>query len=215
MILAFCLVFQRSWAQKAYVTDSFKITLRTGPSTNNKIITMLASGQPVEVLEPGDEWSRVRLLEGEGGGLEGWLLSRYLVNRLPWELQTANLKEINQHLKVTLKKVEDKLEETLRREKEIKEDLKEKSDTLEKSEREYEELRSGSQNYLALKAEHGRVLSSLQRSQNELQRLAKENETLRSSQTSRWFKTGALVLLCGLMIGLIMGRQQKKRSSLY
>jgi hypothetical protein len=38
---------QQGWADKAYVTDSFEITLRTGPSNENKIIAMLFSGRPL------------------------------------------------------------------------------------------------------------------------------------------------------------------------
>ncbi len=62
MMLALSVMEQTSWAQKAYVTDSLKITLRTGPSIENKIISMLDSGQPVEVLESIGEWSRVLVL---------------------------------------------------------------------------------------------------------------------------------------------------------
>jgi len=44
------------------VTDSFKVTLRTGPSSENKIIAMPSSGQPVKVLDSRGNWSHLRLL---------------------------------------------------------------------------------------------------------------------------------------------------------
>ena len=51
---------------------------------------------------------------------------------------------------------------------------------------------------------------------NRVEALAHENEVLKSAQINNWFATGALVLLCGLMIGVVVGRQQRKRrSSLY
>jgi SH3 domain protein len=43
--------------------------------------------------------------------------------------------------------------------------------------------------------------------------LRKEHEQLQSSQMNRWFATGALVLLCGLLLGVMVGRQQKTRKS--
>ena len=67
IVLGFCLTGQWSWAEKAYVTDSLKVTFRTGPSTENKIVSMLSSGQPVEVLESQEKWTHVRLL-GNGHG---------------------------------------------------------------------------------------------------------------------------------------------------
>ena len=50
MLLAIAWFFgitQQGWATKAYVIDSFEITLRTGPSNENKIIAMLFSGRPL------------------------------------------------------------------------------------------------------------------------------------------------------------------------
>ena len=41
--------------------------------------------------------------------------------------------------------------------------------------------------------------------------LGEENQSLRSSERNKWFAIGALVLLCGLVFGMIVGRQQKKR----
>jgi SH3 domain protein len=55
----------------------------------------------------------------------------------------------------------------------------------------------------------------LETAQGDVQGLTKENESLKSSQRNRWFAMGALVLLCGLMIGVVVGRQQRKRKSIY
>ena len=62
-----------------YVSQDCEITVRTGASTEHKIIAMLKPGASVEVLEPGDEWSQVRTSSGK----EGWMLSRYLTSREP------------------------------------------------------------------------------------------------------------------------------------
>jgi len=65
VILGFLGITQQGWAAKAYVTDSFEITLRTGPSNENKIIAMLFSGRPLDVLSTQGEWSRVRVLDSD------------------------------------------------------------------------------------------------------------------------------------------------------
>ena len=39
------------YAQTVYIVDSFKVTMRTGPSNENKIISMLPSGTKLEIME--------------------------------------------------------------------------------------------------------------------------------------------------------------------
>jgi SH3 domain protein len=215
IIFGFCLAGQPSWAAKAnYVTDSFKITVRTGPSIENKIIAMLSSGQPVEILENRGDWSHVRLLRGGENQKEGWTLTRYLIDRLPWELQAKTLRDENMNLKQRLTDMGRNLNGAVRRERELTIELRGKARALTKSQGAYESLKLGAKGYLDLTAKHKAALSTLQTSQQEVRRLASENEMLRSSQNNKWFATGALVLLCGLMIGLTIGRQQKKRRSL-
>lgn len=48
-----------------------------------------------------------------------------------------------------------------------------------------------------------------------VQELTQENKSLRSSQTNKRFATGAFVLFCGLICGLVVGKQQKKPKALY
>ena len=56
----------------------------------------------------------------------------------------------------------------------------------------------------AYEAEHAKV-----------QKLILENEGLKSSEFTKWFIMGALVLLCGLLLGTMIGRQQRKSRSSY
>ena len=59
IVFLLILVSDRSWAEQNYVTDTFTITFRTGPSTSNRVVEMLRSGTPVQLLETQEEWSRV------------------------------------------------------------------------------------------------------------------------------------------------------------
>jgi SH3 domain protein len=126
------LTCQTSWATKAYVTDSFRISLRRGPGTEAKILKFVPSGIPVEVFETQDGWCRVRLTDGEEGVLEGWVLSRYLVDRLPWEDQAKNLMAENAKLKEELARIDKKWEATLLQEQQLNKDIKEKYESTRK-----------------------------------------------------------------------------------
>jgi SH3 domain protein len=159
-------------AEKAYVTDFFEITLRTGPSTENKVLSVISTGQPVEILETREGWSYVRLLDRENKK-EGWVLNRFLVDRLPWKTQFQSITEQNNQLREQLVSCENKLQGALGREKNTD--------------------------------------SEVHAMQTKVHRLADENQRLKSSQQHKWFAIGALVLLCGLLIGVVIGRRQRSR----
>lgn len=216
IIFALCIMVSPSFAvDDAYVTDSFKVTLRTGPSTENKIIVMLSSGQPVEILESENGWSHVRLKENNLHK-EGWILSRYLMKRMPWKDEVKSLQESNTEMKEQLPRVKRELSEAQSREKVLASELEEKSALLDKLRNEYETLKSGASSYLELKKEEAVTREALDKTREELKGLTEENRVLISSKRNIWFMSGALVLLFGLIIGLAIGRKQaKNRSSLY
>ena len=215
IIMGIALLGPLSWADTAYVTDSLRITLRTGPSVDNKIIGILESGEGVEVLNTQDDWSFIRLSQEEEGEKEGWVLSRYLMSREPWVVQAATAREENTRLRERMAILESRLGEAIRKEQALSQEGEQKAKDLEEIKDEYEALKEGAEGYLQLQAIHKTAQAELETARNEVQRLTDENERLRSSQINRWFATGALVLLCGLLIGLMIGRQQRRRRSLY
>ena len=216
VIIVFFFSVQSSWAQKSYVSDILRITLRTGPSVDNKIITMLPSGQAVEVLETSGEWSRVQIMEGEDITQEGWVMSRYLMARLPWEVRAVVLTEENSRLKEKLTMVEKELSETTRLSRELAGKLKDTSAALAKVEKDFKSLKKGAADYLALRTKHESAISQLETSRKNLREVTRENEELRSSQRIKWFITGASVVVFGLIFGLILGKKQRRRrSSIY
>ena len=101
------------------------------------------------------------------------------------------------------------------REQRIAAELVEKSEKLAQVEKDYASLKRDSAEFLKLKQDYESDRIQLETSQQRTQELEKENESLRASQRTRWFLAGGLVLLCGLMIGLVAGRQQRKRKPLY
>lgn len=215
IILGLCLMGQWSWATKTYVTDSCEINLYDGPSTKNKVIAVVPSGESVEVFLSQEDWSFVRLLERGENNKEGFILSRYLITPLPWERQARSLKEENTRLKERLAHMENKWSEAVRREQEVTEKLQDHTEALHRFQKEYESLRQEAADYLELKAAHTGILSAMEPIQKRIQGLSEENERLKSSDSIKFFIVEVLVLLTGLIIGLAMGREQKKQRSLY
>ncbi len=208
MTVCFLLVGQTCFGAQAYVTDTFRISLRRGPSIENKILKFLPSGLPVEVLESEEGWSHVAPLGPEEDNIRGWVLSRYLITRPPWETQAKALKEENISLVEKLAQIEKEHEATLIGRNEASENLEVNREALQKLQKEYETLKQGAAEFLKLEAAY----KALEKTSEEIM---DENERLKSSEARKWFTIGALVLLFGLLLGLLFGRQKRRRSSLY
>ena len=206
--MGWCFIAQLSWATTAYVTDSFRISLRRGPDIENKILKFIPSGQPVEVFESQDGWSHIQPLEDNEEAVNGWVLSRYLITRQPWENQVRSLEEQNTQQKEKLAHLEKEWEESDLNIKNLTKELNANIEALKKLRVQHVNLKRDAANYLELK-------EAYESTRDSLQELIHENEALRSSQMNRWYATGALVLLCGLIIGLLVGKQQKNRKTYF
>jgi len=65
-------------AETRYITDVFEVTMRSGTSTSNSIVSLLSSGQAVTVLEK-DLVSQYSLVETDSGK-RGYVLTRFLMD---------------------------------------------------------------------------------------------------------------------------------------
>ena len=173
---------------------------------------MLSSGQPVDVVTTDGEWTLVRL---PGSDKEGWVVSRYLIKRLPWEIQAKSLQEEVGNVRGQLSKVNEELTDSSKSRRDLTTELNAKTQELEQLRKEHSELQRGAEGYLKLKTLYAAAEKNLSVTRNELSRVVQENEEVRSSKVTWWFVSGALVLLCGLLLGVLIGRQQKRRKSSY
>lgn len=210
MVMGFCLAAGTGWAA-LYVSDRLEAPLRNGPGTEYRIVSMLRSGQMVEVLSESSGWSQVRLLGG-ADRREGWILTRYLMNREPWENRVQALERENARLRETASPMAQELRDMKTLQANLEAELKETTLELSKVRGIYESLREESSEFLELKKTFDALQARFVSTEAELGRIAEENERLRSSISYRWFLTGAGVLLAGLLMGLMMGRRQKTRA---
>ncbi len=206
---------QMCWAEKAYVINTSKITLRGGPSTQDKIITMLSQDTPVEILETQSGWNRVRVVDNSSRNYEGWIVSSFLATDVPWKYQVENLKEENVRLKQRAENIEKEWTASSGEKELMSDKLGKAEKELKSVKTQYESLKRASGSVLELQENHEKTLKALQEDRVTLETLQKENMVLKSSQRNRWFLSGAVVLLVGLIFGLVMGRQQRKKKSSY
>ena len=215
MTLGIFLIAQDCLAERAYVMNPTKITLRKAPGVGEKIIAMLSQDEPVEVLKTQEGWSHVRLLATSRQSREGWVVSGYLVTRVPWKIQAGLLKEENARIKNKLDKIEKEWSELSGEREDLSGKLGKNRTLLDTIRERYETLKKEASGFLKLKKKYEITKTKMETAQATTEKLTKENVLLKSSQRNTWFLTGAAVLLVGLIFGLIMGRQQKKRKSTY
>jgi SH3 domain protein len=200
-------------AESAWVSDQFEITLRSGPSTSNAIELMLDSGTKLEVLErdPESGYSRVRT----SGGMEGYVLTRYLMNEPAAREQLANLtsqltseasrgSSLNSQLSAIRSQYESATRqiETLERQ---KSDLEE----------ELAEIKRTAANVLSINNQNKQLREQLASEEIRVATLEQENRELTSQTTRYWFMSGALVLVVGMILGLWLPRIRWQRRSRY
>lgn len=210
-ILFLCIIINAG--PKAYITDSFEITLRTEGSSKARIIAMPKSGTPVEIIKEQGDWAHVRMLAGQQK--EGWVLSRYLMNRVPWEDRFNYLSkkyektgEKTQTISTENKQLSNKVYELTR-------DLNACKRELQQVQKDYEDLKKGSTQYVALKEKHDHTVKELLEANTQIEKLGKENSSLKSNERREWFIAGALVIALGFLTGLLIGKREKKRRRYY
>jgi SH3 domain protein len=204
-LLGVCLLFTTmvgAAAETRYVSDALEITLRTGQSTQHQILRMITSGTPLQVLETDEKagYTRVRTPQG----VEGWVLTRYLMDNPSAQDQLADAKKKLARLEDDNKNLQAKLnavsgdKASLDKE---KGDLVAKSD---KMETELNHIRKTAANALAIESEKNRLADESRRLESELQTLQQQNLSLKDHSDREWFVKGAAVVVVGILIGLIL-----------
>jgi SH3 domain protein len=196
-------------AEKRYINDLLEITLRTGQGIDHKIIEIVKSGQMVEVIKPGNQWTKIRQLNGT----EGWVVSRFLTSNKP---NILLLKELQEKYEAIMIRTDSQLEEIAKLQednKELRSKLTVSAKTLNGLNNSYETLKKGSGDFLQLKSNYKKATAQLTKQKLKNQKYEDELSKLEQRQIFRWIFTGAGILFLGFLIGL-SGKRQRRRSSL-
>jgi SH3 domain protein len=192
-VFLFIIFLGVGYAESVYVTDIKKITMRSSPGAEHKIIQMLESGSVLKVLEKSDTWSKIRTKDGK----EGWALTRFLVSRKPAVILVNEFERTNKKLISQVKTL--KVENT---------SIIETNKKLAGFEKKYIELEKESKNFLELKTKYEKILKKF-KTQEERIAAFEDND---KDKIMTWFLIGAGVFVFGVMLG--MAAKKKRRSYL-
>jgi SH3 domain protein len=200
-----------SRAETAYVSEEFEITMRTGPGADRKIISMIKSGNALEILEKGEEWSMVRIPNGK----EGWVLNRYITASQPSSMVLERVRKDYDVLAAKYKDVKERFDQLDVQKKATDADLSQIRRNLDELSAEYETLKKESSDFLKLKQRHQEMTAELEAEKTRSAKLDEENLQMKHDRIFQWVLTGGGIMLVGFFIGLFSSSRRKPRSSLY
>lgn len=211
-------------ADTRYVSDELIITLRQGKSTQHKIIKTLKTGTPLEVLEEGKTYLKVRTTDGT----EGYVLRQYITTAPPKAQRIKELETLNSSLQKKISHLEDESsdiknkfatgEDTHKQvlsalnakyeaaEQELQQTVSREQVLTEK----YNTLQAQSENVIEIAAERDQLQQQNNRLENDNSALLQRNKKLSNSRMIKWFLAGGGVFFFGWLIGKISRKKRRR-----
>ena len=193
-------------AETNYVSDSLKITMRTEPGKDRKIIALLNIGQKVDVLNPGDDWTLIQLPNGK----KGYVLSRFLTNKTPSGIELNVLQNKHVALKANAASLLEENNAFKSKNEALTTELVAARKELQDLKKDFENLKKNSARFLELQAKYKKTTSKLEEQTKKAGKFEDELNKLIWNQNIKWFLSGAGVLLIGFLIGLSAKRQRRR-----
>ena len=196
-------------AQTMYISDEYRVPLRSGPSGEHRILHYgLPSGTVVEALEVDEDagFTHVRL----PGGTEGWLPNQYLVNEPIAKLRLAEAEERIDVLEGLL--AGDDAASALadaRRTELANADLERRNEALVT---ELEQLRAESAEGLGLSGANRDLMQLNTNLRAEVDDLLAQRDGLEQNVERQWMLIGAALVLVGLMLGVAIKSRPRRNS---
>lgn len=213
------------FADTRYVSDRLIISVRDGQNQNAAVLGYIETAAPVDILEEKEDILRIRTEDG----IEGWVLSQYIVPEKPKVLIIENLKNEVTVLKnevETFKNKQDSASNTLSKTKtmyhenieELKEEVninqkfaaKAKSDFIQLNIK-YTNLLKNSKNTEELIGEVEKLKKLNAELNTEVKSLRKDRKNPLKSNRIQSFIAGAGVLLFGFILGGSVKKRKRAR----
>ncbi len=205
-----------NWAgagETRYITDQFKIPLRTGDSASHRILRTLKSGTPVELLDtnPDTGYARIRTSDGAIGFVFGYELmnepsARDRLTEIDTKMQTSQTEAA---------KLAEQLNNVQGKYRKLQEDNTHLQSVAVRLEQELEGIKRTSASAVQIANERNELRKSVISLIRQVEELKQQNLDKDSETAQRWFLIGGGMVLIGILLGLVLPhlRFQRRRSS--
>lgn len=219
-VFAFFLLLLTCWAdatvaETRYVSDKQLIPLRSGPGSNYRVTHRgIPSGTQLEVNRTSinGEYAEITTVKGT----EGWIRTQYLMTELPAQNKVDAAQQKAQSLAAQNRtfRAESK---TLKQERtELLTQVKNTSGSLDSTTEALAKLEKISGNAVQLNTDNNRLMIESEELRSEVETLEAENQRLQDNLESEAFMDGAIAVLLGVIIALVVPRiwpTRRKNSS--
>ena len=189
-------------ADTQYVSDMLVLTIRDNPDIDANILGYLKTADPVEVLETGNRFMRIRTKEG----LEGWVQKNFINTGKPKSIIIKEMKNEISQLKAKIGEFENNRDADLN---EIRASSQDDKLKIEQLTVKYNNLLKESKTKIAaLTGERGKLKAINTELNIEVDNLTKDLNSHPKTKRIQYFLAGAGVLLLGFFLGLFSKRKK-------
>lgn len=193
-----------------YVSDKQYVPLRSGPNNTYRIIHRgIPTGTEMTVLESNKEtgYSRIRTAKGT----EGWILLQYLMKQKPAVMKLGKIEQDNTQLSKQKNDLSQKIRGLNKDNQVMKEQLIESQSRLRSTAAKLSEIKRVSENALTLDKNNRKLTRDNELLKSQLELVDADNDRLRKSEQNEAFLNGALAVLIGVMLTLLIPRVWPKK----
>lgn len=195
-------------AATKYVTDHLVITLRTGQGNQFQIIKTLPSGTMLTVLQKTQSgYTQVRTPDGT----EGWVRTQYLNDDPPAAQELAKAQDKLAKLQDKLSKVQQDFNDLRKQKSQLETQHNKLLSENKTTSDELAKLTQIAAHPKELESENTELREKFAKMSDEFNLIKQENQVLKDRSKRNWFLAGALVIIIGIIIGLIIPKLRFRR----
>ncbi len=192
-----------------YVSDEVFIVLHTGPGNEYRWLAKLTPGARMELKKTSDdgEWAEVTT----DSGTDGWVKTEFLTPNPPAQVRLASAEQRASRLTDQNKELSTQLAALQGEKTELSSQLDQNSGNLDEVTQELARLKQISGNAVQLDANNRKLVEQTENLRSQVEMLEAENQRLTDKLQSGDFINGALAVLMGVVITLVVPRLWPKR----
>ena len=195
-------------AATKYVSDQLVITLRTGQGNQFAIIKTLPSGALLTILqETNTGYTQVRTADGT----EGWVRTQYLSDEPPAAEELAKAQDKLAKLQDKFSKVQQELSDLRKQKAQLDSEHTKLQNENKATTDELTKLEQIAAHPKQLQSENIELHEKFAKMSDEFNLIKQENQVLKDRSKRNWFLAGALVVIIGIIIGLIIPKLRFRR----
>ena len=196
-------------AKTVYISDEYRVPLRKSPCSRCAILHRgIKSGSALTLVETNDEgWSHVTTR----GGMDGWMPSHYLQEEPTARDQLAATKAKYETLQNRFKNQEEELNTLKQNHSQLLSKLESSQSSKAKISDELRSIKQISSSAISINQQNQELLERNGLLQSEIDILKAANERLSNSERNTWFLYGALAVVMGSLLTVIIPRLKRRK----